>query len=192
MKYTGILLIALTISLFSFTPILEEIAKVDVEASTIEWKASKVTGKHHGTLKLKSGDLIFTDGQLSGGRFTLDMTSIECADLEGEYKGKLEGHLKSADFFAVEEFPTADLVIKNVYSRGTPGDYKVVADITVKGITKEIKFNTLLADGIANANITLDRTDYNVKYGSGTFFSNLGDKTIRDDFNLDVKIAYTK
>jgi len=190
MKYAVILFFVLIISLFSFTQIDIQTVKVDIEASVVEWKASKVLGKHNGTLELKSGNLEFADGELSGGVFLLDMTSIQCTDLEGEYKDKLEGHLKSADFFGVKEFPTANFLIKNVYSRGTPGDYKIVGDVTIKGVTKEIKFNTLIADDIAKATITLDRTDYDVRYGSGTFFSNLGDKSIHDNFDLDVKIIY--
>jgi polyisoprenoid-binding protein YceI len=191
MKYSILFLSALAISLFSFNTVKVEIAKVDLEASSVEWKASKVTGKHNGTIDIKEGDLTFTDGILTGGTFTMDMTSIACTDLDGGTASKLEGHLKSADFFGVEEYPTSTLVIKDVFSRGTMGEYKVVADITIKGTTKEIKCNTILKDGAANATIVLDRTDYKVKYGSGSFFSNLGDKTIHDEFTLDVSLAYS-
>ena len=178
-------------SLFSFNLAKVKVAKVDIEASTVEWSASKVTGKHSGTIKIKEGDLTFTDGALSGGTFTMDMTSLKATDIQGKMAGKLEGHLKSPDFFGVEEFPTSTLVIKNVYSRGTMGEYKVVGDITIKGMTKEVKFNTVLKEGVATATINLDRTDYNVKYGSGSFFSNLGDKTIHDEFVLDVSLSYS-
>lgn len=191
MKYSFIFLAALAMTLFSFNTAKVEVAKVDLGASKVEWKASKVTGKHNGTIAIQDGDLTFTDGTLSGGSFTMDMGSIACTDLEGAMAGKLEGHLKSPDFFAVEEFPTSTLVIKNVFSRGTMGEYKVVADITIKGMTKEVKFNTMLKDGAAQASIVLDRSDFNVKYGSGSFFSNLGDKTIHDEFTLDVSLAYT-
>lgn len=191
MKYSVLFFAAMAMSLISFNTAKVEIAKVDLEASTVEWKASKVTGKHNGTIDIKDGDLTFTDGVLSGGTFTMDMTTIACTDLDGAMAGKLDGHLKSADFFGVEEYPTSTLVIKNVYSRGTMGEYKVVADITIKGTTKEVKFNTMLKDGSAKSTIVLDRTDYNVKYGSGSFFSNLGDKTIHDEFTLDVSLGYT-
>ncbi len=191
MKYSFIFLAALAMSLFSFNLAKVKVAKVDIEASTVEWSASKVTGKHSGTIKIKEGDLTFTDGALSGGTFTMDMTSLKATDIQGKMAGKLEGHLKSPDFFGVEEFPTSTLVIKNVYSRGTMGEYKVVGDITIKGMTKEVKFNTVLKEGVATATINLDRTDYNVKYGSGSFFSNLGDKTIHDEFVLDVSLSYS-
>ena len=169
MKYSFIFLAALAMSLFSFTTTNVEIAKVDLGASTVEWKASKVTGKHNGTIDIKNGDLTFTDGVLSGGTFTMDMTTIASTDLEGGMAGKLEGHLKSPDFFAVEEFPMSTLDIKNVFSRGTMGEYKVVANITVKGMTKEVKFNTIVKEGSAKATIVLDRSDFDVKYGSGSF-----------------------
>ena len=191
MKYSFIFLAALAMTLFSFNTAKVEVAKVDLEASSVEWKASKVTGKHNGTIKISEGDLTFTDGVLSGGSFTMDMTTIKSTDLGEGMAGKLEGHLKSADFFGVEEFPTSKLMIKNVFSRGTMGEYKVVGDITIKGMTKEVKFNTILKEGAATATIVLDRSDYNVKYGSGSFFSNLGDKTIHDEFTLDVSLAYT-
>jgi len=191
MKYSFIFLAALAMTLFSFSTSTVEIAKVDLDTSTVEWKASKVTGKHNGTINITQGDLAFTDGVLSGGTFTMDMTSIKVTDLKGDYAGKLEGHLKSADFFGAEAHPTSTLVIKDVFSRGMMGEYKVVADITIKGTTKEIKFNTVMKEGTATASIELDRSDFNVKYGSGSFFSNLGDKTIHDEFTLDVSLTYT-
>ena len=120
------------------------------------------------------------------------MTSIKVLDLQGGGATKLEGHLKSADFFGVEAHPTATYTITKVAPRGTPGAYKVTGDMAIKGMTKEVRFNAMVADGVAKATIVLDRTDYNVKYGSGSFFSNLGDKTIHDEFTLDVSLAYSK
>jgi polyisoprenoid-binding protein YceI len=145
-----------------------------------------VTGSHEGTVKLKSGNLEFNNGVLTGGRFEIDMTSIAVTDLSGDMKGKLEGHLNSDDFFGVEKFPVATMVITSVASRGTAGEYKVTANATIKGKTKEIRF---LANGTATAEIELDRTDYDIRYGSGSFFDNLGDKTIYDDFSLTVTLA---
>lgn len=166
---------------------------IDLEESVIIWKARKVTGAHEGVIKLKTGDLEFTDGALSGGSFEIDMTSIGVTDLQGEWAQKLEGHLKSEDFFGVEKYPTAKFVITKVVSRGKPGDYKIVGDLTIKESTKEIKFNANIEDSgeskTATAEVTLDRTDYNVRYGSGTFFDNLGDKTIYDDFDLEISLV---
>ena len=80
---------------------------VKVKNSSIEWKGEKVVGSHEGTIALKSSELIFKNNTLKGGSFVIDMTTIACTDLTGEYKGKLEGHLKSDDFFSVSNFPTS-------------------------------------------------------------------------------------
>lgn len=163
---------------------------VDTESSNIGWKGHKVTGSHEGNLSVKEGNLTYDkDGMLNGGSFLIDMTSITCTDLEGEYAGKLIGHLASPDFFSVEDFPTAKLEIVRVAPKGTPGDYKIVANLTIKETTKEITFYSNVADGMATADITIDRTDFDVRYGSSTFFGSLGDKTIYDDFDLTIKLA---
>ena len=168
--------------------------EVDIEKSTITWVGKKVTGKHDGTIKLKEANLEMEDGMLSGGSFVIDMTSMENNDMAGKDGAvKLMGHLKSADFFNVEEHPTATLVITDVVHRGTEGSYKVIGDLTIKGITKPIKFNTQISEEggmkVATADITVDRSEYDVRYGSGSFFDNLGDKTIYDEFDLQVKLA---
>ncbi len=169
-------------------------SEVDLEKSTVEWVGKKVTGKHHGTIKLKEANLTMEEGMLKGGSFVIDMTSIENLDMAGkEGAGKLEGHLKSPDFFNVAEHPTARLDISKVVHRGTEGSYKVVGDLTIKGITKPIKFNAQFGeeDGmkVATADILVDRSEYDVRYGSGSFFDNLGDKTIYDEFELKVKLV---
>jgi polyisoprenoid-binding protein YceI len=164
--------------------------------SNIVWKGYKVTGSHTGTINLKSGDLKFENGQLKGGTFTVDMTSLVVTDLTGGYKDKLEGHLKSEDFFGIEKHPTANFVITKVAPQGTPGDYKVTGDLTIKGITKPIKFFTNVKEEngkrVAVAEIKVDRSEYNVRYGSGSFFDNLGDNTIYDEFDLEVTLVSNK
>lgn len=169
---------------------------VDTDASVISWKAYKVTGEHEGVLKVKDGQLDFTDGALTGGSFAIDMTTIKVTDLEGGMAAKLEGHLKSADFFGIEAHPTASFNITKVVSRGAPGDYRVTGDLTIKENTKEIRFNTSIVeeDGVyvATADLKLDRTDFDVRYGSGSFFENLGDKTIYDEFDLGIKLVTRK
>jgi polyisoprenoid-binding protein YceI len=116
-------------------------------------------------------------------------------DLGGESKGKLEGHLKSDDFFGTEKFSTSNFTITKVIPQGT-AKYKVVGNITIKGITQEIQFPAELkaVDGklVGTANIVIDRTKFNIKYGSGSFFDDLGDKTIYDDFELTVNIVAEK
>lgn len=169
---------------------------VDTDASVIGWKGYKVTGSHEGTISVQAGELLVEEGKLVGGSFTIDVNTIKCTDLSGGVAGKLEGHLKSDEFFGVATFPTAKFVITRVAPRGTEGAYKVYGDLTIKGKTKEVRFNTQLTeeDGhtVAVAELEIDRTDYDLRYGSGSFFENLGDKTIYDEFELSIRLVTTE
>ncbi len=170
---------------------------VDVTASNIVWTGYKVTGKHTGTVKIKNGNLLFSDGQLSGGSFDVDMNSINCTDQEGEWAAKLVGHLKSDDFFGVAKYPTSKFVITRVIPQDSKGNYKVIGNLTIKDTTKEIKFFATLVDNgngtvTATGKMTIDRSEFNVRYGSGSFFDGLGDKTIYDEFDLNVTLVAKK
>jgi Uncharacterized conserved protein len=191
-KSLGLLMLIAVIG-FAFTNPVLETYKVDTTQSQIIWKWYKVTGEHSGTIDIKQGALEYSEGVLTGGNFTIDMNSISCTDLEGEWKTKLEGHLKSDDFFGVAAHPTAQFKITKVVPRGTDGSYKLIGNLTIKDITKEVKFtaNIKEANGqrVANAKTTIDRSDFNVKYGSGSFFGNLGDKTIYDEFDLEINLT---
>ena len=193
-QFSFILVLAALVGIAFNGPV--ESYKVDTAQSQIEWKGYKVTGSHEGTINIKNGQLQMENGMLTGGSFEIDMTSINCTDLSGGGKGKLEGHLKSDDFFGVKKYPSANFVITKVASRGTPGDYKVTGNLSIKETTKEIRFLTKVTESgntiTATADIEIDRTDYDVRYGSGSFFDNLGDKTIYDDFNLSVKLVTSK
>ena len=181
---------------FSFTSNITESGtyRVNTSDSNVQWKAYKVTGEHAGVVNLKSGELKFDDkGNLSGGSFVMDMTSIKVTDMKGESAGKLEGHLKSADFFGVEDHPIATLEITNVVPKGTPNDYKVIGNLTIKEKTKEIRFYAHVDEEGGNvkatAELKVDRTDFDVRYRSGSFFDGLGDKTIYDEFDLSVTLV---
>lgn len=169
---------------------------VDTTASSIVWTGYKVTGKHTGTVKVQSGNLTFDNSVLTGGTFTIDMTSIKCTDLEGEWADKLVGHLKSEDFFGTTKYPAAKFVITRVIAQDTKGNYKILGNLTIKESTKEVKFlgSAVENAGVitANGKITIDRSEYNVKYGSGSFFDGLGDKTIYDEFDLQVSLVAKK
>ncbi|WP_282057065.1 YceI family protein [Maribacter luteus] len=167
----------------------KEKKEVKTDESSVAWKAYKVTGSHNGTVALESGSLIFDDGKLTGGEFKVDMTSMICTDLEGEYKGKLEGHLKSDDFFGVATHPSSSLVFTKVEASGK-NSYEVTGDLTIKGITKPVTFDVSIYGSKATATMKIDRTAYDVKYGSGSFFDNLGDKTIYDEFDLVVDLVF--
>lgn len=159
------------------------------DQSSIIWHAEKVTGDHTGTIVLKSGTLDTKGNQLDGGEFVIDMTTINTTDLEGEWKDKLDGHLKSDDFFGVEKFKTASLKITNVVKKAS--GYDVTGDFTIKGKTVSVTFPAQYDAKAkeATAQITLDRSKFDVRYGSNSFFDNLGDKAIYDEFTLDVKIV---
>ncbi|GJM32115.1 MAG: lipid-binding protein [Saprospiraceae bacterium] len=192
------LIFALALLGFAFTTPTSEttVYKADLSESVINWKAYKVTGSHTGTVSLKSGNLEYTDGKLSGGSFDMDMAKLMVTDLEGEWKTKLEGHLKSEDFFGVEKYPTAKFVITQVVSRGTPGDYKIVGNLTIKEKTQEIRFLSKVNEEegkiTASGETTIDRSRYDIRYGSGSFFENLGDKTIYDEFELSINLVAKK
>ncbi len=171
------------------TPVEGEKKEVNSETSKVTWKAYKVTGSHTGTVDLKSGALLFDGDKLTGGEFVVDMPTLISTDLEGEYKGKLEGHLKSDDFFGVANHPTSKLVFTNVKASGK-NSYEVTGDLTIKGITKPVTFDVSVYGSKATATLKVDRAQYNVKYGSGSFFDNLGDKTIYDEFDLVVDLEF--
>ena len=193
MKFLAISFLPFLMAL-TFTNInLDTVVDGEIQSSNITWKGYKVTGEHAGTVGLKSGNLEFdAEGNLTGGVVVMDMTTIAVTDLTGDMAGKLQGHLSSDDFFGVANNPTATLKITNVAAKGTPGDYKVTADITIKGTTKQVKFyaNVMDKDGMkkVSADIKIDRSDFNVKYGSGSFFDSLGDKTIYDEFDINVEL----
>ncbi len=163
--------------------------KMEIKNSAIVWKAYKVAGSHVGTLGLQSGNLVFDGDQLSGGNFVIDMTTIACTDLEGEYKNKLEGHLKSGDFFAVDQHQTAALDITKVKSSGK-NSYKITGDLTIKGITKPITFDASIYGKKATASLKVDRTNFDIKYGSGSFFEDLQDNMIYDEFDLVIDLEF--
>lgn len=186
MKSLLIIAVILTASAFT-TPIKK---KIDITESYITWKGKKILGSHTGTIDLKEGYLEMEGDILAGGMFVVDMTSITVTDLEGEYKGKLEGHLKSDDFFGIKNYPTATLVINRATKEGNT--YDVVADITIKGTTQVINFDLEMGTSAAIASLKIDRTKFGLRYGSGSFSDNLGDKAISDKFTLDVNLKFKK
>ncbi|GAA4810735.1 YceI family protein [Litoribaculum gwangyangense] len=185
------LIIIAVVSVFtaSFTTIDKEKKEVKTAESQVVWKGYKVTGSHEGTIAIKSGAFIFEDGKLTGGEFVIDMTTINSTDLQGEYKGKLDGHLKSDDFFGVENHPTASLVFTEVTASGK-NSYNVTGDLTIKGKTNPVSFAVSIYGNKATATMKVDRTKYDVRYGSTSFFDNLKDKAIYDEFDLVADLEF--
>lgn len=179
----------LSLSVFLIATMQLSAQSKDIKKSRVIWKGYKVTGSHEGTVNLKSGNLVFKDDVLSGGGFVLDISSLTSTDLEGDYKNKLEGHLKSDDFFGVAKYPTASLKINNAKKVGKNA-YIVGGTLTIKGVTKNITFPAAVYGNKASASIKIDRTEYGVKYGSTSFFEDLKDKAIYDEFDLTVDLDF--
>jgi polyisoprenoid-binding protein YceI len=165
----------------------QEKMNADTAKTKLNWLGEKVTGQHTGTIKLQSGWLTITDNKIVSGEFLIDMASLK----DGDGNTRLEGHLKSDDFFSVGKFPVSKLVLKGSDSF-EKGSAVVRGELTIKGVTNPIEFKAAMQkkdDGTwFYSNIVIDRTKYSIKYGSGSFFDNLGDKTIYDEFKLKVAL----
>ena len=158
------------------------------DQSSLVWTGREVsTSSHYGTINFTSGQFEIADGLISQGEFLVDMTSITVQDLTGGSKERLEGHLRSDDFFSVESFPTAHLYISSseVISNGK---WMVNGFLTIKDISHPVLFEMVNTEDGWNANLVFDRSKYNVKFRSGTFFENLGDKLIYDDIELKINL----
>lgn len=157
----------------------------NIEKTKLQWLGEKVTGQHNGTVNLKEGVLSWKDNRITGGEFQIDMNTIK--DAEGNER--LEGHLKSDDFFGVEKYPLTKLILtgSESFEKGTA---IVKGNLTIKDITNPVEFTAAVQkkeDGTwFYANIIVDRSKYNIRYGSGKFFDNLGDKIIYDEFKIKV------
>ena len=181
-------LVAFSLLLSSFTMSAQTLT-VNTDASSIGWLGAKIGGEHNGTIDLKSGELSMENNQITSGNFVVDMTSIKNLDIEDEgYRGKLEGHLKSDDFFGVATFPTSKLIItkSEVFQNGKA---KVWGDLTIKGKTEKVEFDMVENAGKYTAELKVDRSKFDVRYGSNSFFDNLGDKAIDDIFTLTVELV---
>lgn len=175
---------------FAFTS--AESTKDAMNASSIKWLGKKVTGQHEGTVNFAKMDINFDEaGTLISANFAVDMSSIKNEDLDEGMAAKLEGHLKSADFFDVENHPYSMFTAKSIKSLGK-GDYEISGDLEIKEISHPISFNAkaLKANGsvTASAVVIIDRSKYDVRYGSGSFFEGLGDKMIYDEFELEINV----
>jgi polyisoprenoid-binding protein YceI len=181
--------------------------QVNLDESVVEWIGTKPTGQHNGTTKLSEGVLKVSEGQIVGGNFTIDLTSIVVLDIEdAEMNAKLLNHLKSADFFEVETYPTATFEIVTINAKGGSAaqaetgvvpTHTIAGNLTMKGITKAISFDTQveMTDNLISAKTVrflIDRTDWSVNYGSNKIFDNLQDNFIHDDIALTIKLVAEK
>lgn len=213
MKNLRIALSALTLAcLVNYQPVVADgvpgkktaakpaVLKVDPAKSTMTWTGRKVGGQHSGTVKLSKGDLQLDGTKLVGGAFDIDMKSIVNTDLtDASTNAKFMGHMKSDDFFAVEKHPTAKFKITKATpiagaAAGQP-NYTIDGDLTIKGITNAVSFPAAVTvsgnSASATAKFDLDRTKWDIKYGSG-LIGTAADKVIYDDFNVDLKVVAAK
>ena len=166
---------------------------VKADQSLLKWEGKKIGGKHYGEINLKSGSFTLKNDQLVNGKFVIDMNSIVCHDLDSEtWNKKLVDHLKSDDFFGVENFPVATLELKSSTAFNEDNKMLVKGLLTIKGKTNPIEFEAQRMGDVFSANIEVDRTLYDVRYGSKKFFANIGDKAINDIFTMEVKLVAQK
>lgn len=187
LKSTTLVLVAIVT--MSFTVIKKETKQVKTRESKINWVGKKEIGSDHkGTISIQNGVLEFKKEKLVGGEINVDMNSITVTDLEGGKKSKLEGHLKADDFFGVNKFQSSKLVFTKV--EGDNGKYKITGDLTIKGITKPVTFDLVVDGNSASTTLNVDRTLYGIKYGSSSFFDDLKDKAIKNEFELNVTLVF--
>ena len=175
--------------------------KVDA-ASTVTWIGKKLTGQHNGSIALKDGEFEVENGKITQGKFILNMNSISVLDLEGDEKLSLENHLKgtakpedSDHFFNVAKYPEASFEMTKF--ENVDGKDIMEGDLTIKGKTNQVKFAVNLANTDGNVTLTspefeINRTLWDIKYGSKSFFDDLGDKYINDEISLQINIKGIK
>lgn len=171
---------------------------VDPSASSIHWLGSKVGGSHHGTIALKEGSLAINGEEVASGSFTVDMNAIVDEDLtDGKMNEMLVNHLKSEDFFDVAKYPTSTFTITKVEKAATPNDsvnYTISGNLKLKDVEKNITFGAKVTKEndvykAVTVPFTIDRTQWNVKYGSKTLFANLKENVVNDNIELQITIV---
>lgn len=161
--------------------------EVNPEESTIGWMGKKVGGQHDGYIQLKSGFFELEDDRIAKGEFVVDMTSITNSDLKEGSRERLVNHLKSDDFFGVEKYPTASFKVTNS-STFNNGKATLTGEMNIKDKTENISFDVFRNENTYTAKIEIDRSKFDVRYGSDKFFDNLGDRAIDNIFTLDVTL----
>lgn len=180
------------LALSSFNP-AEGVYNVNPGSTDVKWTGYHLAKsyEHYGNIKVKKGSLVFGNGNITGGEVIIDMNSITVGDIAaGKDNAKLVGHLKSDDFFAVEKYPEARLLIKK--SVNTPDGLAITGDLTIRDVTKEVTFNASVKENSNNslealADIRVKRTDYKVMYGW-----KVENAILSDEFRLEIKLVASK
>lgn len=181
-----------------------DVYSAELVSSRIEWIGTKPTGQHNGTIAISDGSVVIEDGNIVGGEIVIDMNSIVVLDLtDPETNAKLRGHLLSPDFFETETYPEARFVFTSVeeYDGEQTGDVKfthtVSGNLTMKDVTRNVTFPAMVDfQGDAMKAVTgqfiIDRSEWNVRYGSRSFFDDLRDNFIHDDISLRIMFMANK
>lgn len=161
---------------------------VSKEKSSVKWIGKKIGSSHEGTIHIQEGHVEVQDNKIVAAKVVMDMTSITNTDVENENRNqKLVGHLKSDDFFGVETYPTATFELTQG-SEFVNGKATISGDITIKGKTEPLTVDVRKDGETYRTNIEIDRSKFDVRFGSKSFFNNLGDNAIDDIFTLEVKL----
>ncbi len=172
--------------------------KVDTKDSKLKWVGKKVTGEHTGYVSFKSGEIALNNNVLTSANVQVDMATITCSDIENaDYNANLVGHLKSADFFSVEKHSTASFAMDKVTpitgAKEGENNYKLSGKLTIKGVSNNIEFPAKVEIKekviVVRADVSFDRTKYDMKFKSASVFSDLGDKAILDDVQFSFALV---
>lgn len=187
----------LALMLFTISITAQNDFKTNTSNSKINWKGFKPGGSHHGSIMIKDGHFTINDNQITGGEFTIDMNSIVDLDMEAdnEYNAKLVNHLKSDDFFDVEKYPTAKFKVTETFVKGDKTLVK--GNLTIKNKTNPVSFLATVKINDTELNVKsesfkIDRSKWDIKYKSKSFFEDLADKFIYDEMELSFELEADK
>lgn len=184
----------------SFAQIADGKYNVDFKTSTVNWHGEKVTGSgHKGTVKVSSGQLELKGNNIVKGKLKLNMNAIECTDgMDAETTSNLLNHLRSEDFFNTAKFPDANFEVTSVKAQkdAKGNTHSINGKLTIKGITQDVSFPATVSakDGgvTVNGELVVDRSKFDVRYGSETFFGELGDKAINNEIKINFNLITKK
>lgn len=164
---------------------------VDSASTSLAWSSTRIAGSPHtGTVPV-SGSVVVKDDAFVSGDFTIDIAGLS----DDDNNARFIGHVKSDDFFDTEQYPTASLAIKEIGEAEGDDNYTVVADLTIKGTTNEITIPAVVkreGDNIqATSEFSIDRTKWGITYDSGSFFSEIGDRAIKDEIDFSLNLVVT-
>jgi polyisoprenoid-binding protein YceI len=168
------------------------INNVDMVTSVLTWKGTKLTGSHHGVVSLGESSLVLENGMVKSGEFVIKMSTIKNVDMAGSAGARdIESHLKNADFFDVEKYPTSKFVITSVAN--TEDKLAVTGNLTIKDVTKSITIPAVVTTeggviAFKSDVFNIDRADFNVKYGSKRWIEGLKDKFINDLVEMSFEV----